>query len=374
MASTPFNTDRSSWNIEVDERQKWLSLRPVHPLAEGELASGLEAVLGDGILCLDGISLELASSGLTHHCINALLRIVELSCTVCRRLDLSKNGLDDDSVDGVVTFISDQTASIDDLDLRDNSLTALGLARLSMSFARHSEQAYPRLEDDGTCVPCCLDLRGNSIDQPLEVLKLLQGHGITTCLGTKCSRRRCMVGAPVHLVGGLARQNRVVQRPREGILDLLGAPLARRQVAYRRQCIERPLPPSPSPIGNRPSCLPPSCSSSLLSGVPPQSSLPEDFSSQAAMANGSHVPIVRPKDASPLSPWMDSVRFSIGQKIQRKYSTASSGNVGGELLQIACASPLAIYGLGHVQVKGGLGSDRTGLAWVNIADISSRHA
>jgi len=286
---------------------------------------------------------------------------------------LSKNGLDDDSIDGVVTFISDQTASIDDLDLSDNSLTALGLARLSMSFARHSEQAYPRLEDDGTCAPCCLDLRGNSIDRPSEVLRLLRGHGITTCLGTKCSRRRCMVGAPVHLVGGLARQIRVVQRPREGIFDLLGAPLAPQQVVYRRQPIERPLPPSPSPVGNRPCGLPLSCSPSLPLGVPPQSSLPEDFS-QAAKVSSYYMPIVQPKDASPLSPLTEPVRFSIGQKIQRKCSTASSGNVGGELLQIACASPLAIFGLGHVQVNGGLGSDRTGLAWVNIADISERHA
>jgi len=334
------------WKTETDRLLQRLRVQPTAPLSSSSdaCAAGLQQLLREEAPGLDGVAFELAGLGpCTAPSLAAVLRAVTLSGVVCRRIDLSGSHLQDDGAAELADFVAHQAAALEEVILRDNAVTALGLARLCCAFA--GQQAYPRLDDaNGLCAPCRLDLRGNAVDRPSEVLEVLGDRGIVVCLGDKCSRRRCLAASPVHLVGGLSGQVRTVRRTRDELLGLLGGPLVLPRRVRRPLAAEAWLPPPPCKAELQPSAGRPPRGS----GGPPSLFPPVLENPPSDAASPPVVPLAGSYSASPMALPDISPCFDVGQHVQIRSQAESPAD---ETFVVLSSSALALWTTGQVHVS-----------------------
>lgn len=376
-----------SWCAKVDQNLRLLRVQPICTPLIGDGTWGLEVVLRQNIGSLDGASLELAHAGLSPRALGPVLCAAEMSGTSWKRLDLAENGLDDSAAEALAGFVARQAAAVEELDLSGNEISALGMARLCAAFAGHVLHAYPQMDDDSNIhAPCRLDLRGNAIDRPMEALKALRGHGINPCLGLKCSRWRCVLAAPVHVIGCLACQTQALPWGHAELLEVVGAPLAPRHSARRQPALRKSIPLAPrEPRGLRPALgqLPPALSPvhSREAVQPAPGGLPAPMPLGASATAASVVPRLEALQLSPLSlASLGAPRLTVGQLVQARpqFTTAAStpGVVAGEILKVVSAPALVLYAWGRVQVTTAAaeGSDNQAPAWVDINGVVTEPA
>lgn len=358
-------------------------------LVVGECAADLESVLAKECREFDGLSLELAAAGLPPHTYVDITRAVERSRRTCWRLDLSENGLGDETAGAIAGFVARQQAGIRELNLRSNNITAIGLTHLCVAFAGHQDHAYPLLEG-GRCVPAWLDLHDNRIDDSSELLKVLHVNGIFTCKATKCSAQRCIMAAPVHVVG-LGSQEEAIHCDRKELLDLLGPARAPREVK-RPQNADRKFIPVPLEKSNMPN---PSSGlqSSVVSSLEHQSSehaMPSGGGHIKAPAEISHTPLAQPtvlttsheaaaivQPAPPLESRFDN---PLGQNLQDLETgvprlfpgqlVQATKGFAAYILKVKSAPALLFWGVGRVEVTWALqcGEDQWS-AWLDVREV-----
>jgi len=351
----------------VHAQRRLLSVRPCASPLPAACAGALEELLRSDATDVDGASLELSHCGLQAHVLRDILKAVTTSGVACRKLELASNHLGDDAAEAVAHFLWQQNSAVEEIDISSNELTSWGLLSLCVALAGHPANVYPLVEEAiGVCAPCRLDLRSNSICKPAEMLELLRGHGVVTCLGARCSQRRCRVGAPVHIAGGLARQEHVVQHDTGELLALLGPTIVKKLVVRRRALGGNSFPPPPG----RGEWVVPKRTSTYQPCRPPQS-VPvakDTLKSNAA-------PPLELQENSPLGPGLSCPKFTAGQLVQARCDTCGDlqqhpGFKASEMLKVLCAPELALHCTGQIQVFGaaeGRGSPYP--AWVHARDV-----
>eukprot|EP00747_Dinoflagellata_sp_TGD_P195082 gnl/TRDRNA2_/TRDRNA2_63231_c0_seq1.p1 gnl/TRDRNA2_/TRDRNA2_63231_c0~~gnl/TRDRNA2_/TRDRNA2_63231_c0_seq1.p1 ORF type:complete len:438 (+),score=65.53 gnl/TRDRNA2_/TRDRNA2_63231_c0_seq1:1-1314(+) len=98
---------------------------------------------------------------------------------------------------------------LDSMDLRRSTLSLDALVQLCQALedsvttaAKHAGTAaklLPRRVGLGETAPCWLELGDNPGFEAEEAVSRLRGHGLHTCVPVRCSKRRCLYGATVHL-------------------------------------------------------------------------------------------------------------------------------------------------------------------------------
>lgn len=384
--------DQSVWCSEADRTRLHVFVTGMLPLGGEGVSALLEQLLkneGHGL----EVSLNLAGKiraeapdvpGL----LAGVLRAVQLSGTRCCVLDISENSIGDDSAAPLAQFLSQQ-ASLQELHLRDNKLTARGLIQLCLAIAGHPQHAYPRMDADGTCAPCWLDLRGNAIEQPQVVMRLCQSRGVTVCPATRCSRQRCAMMASVHLTGGLSRQVQTAHCSREELLALLGSALPPWQPVRRRVPMQRLLPAAPlidnPPQPDEPASVAMARANGGIPAAPPgcppvdeaESELEEDDmpvvqclltrNSDSSAAHSSGIPTLQAHQCSPLARMSPSI-FDEGQLVRARSEIEAKAGLC-TFYRVLRSSPLVTAGLGLVQVISVEGPEHPIAQWMQVDDL-----
>lgn len=345
------------WSVEIDGK-RLLRIAPTAVPSEDGAAS-LEQMLR-GIDHVEGFSLEIHTQ-LTTRVLVAVLRALGSSC---RRLDLSCSGLGDEAASALADFVGQCTVEV--MDLSENSITGVGFARICAAIAGH--KGYPRIAQ-GLCAPCWLDLRGNAIDRPRELRRLLGKGGINTCTALRCSRLRCAARASVHLAGGAYNQHDATIWAQDELLERAGlamrferqSPLPQKTIPrlcaayddnplvsepYRTPTVVPSASPLPVHLGDTTHLV-----ATGGRGDTPAAAVREEIIPPPPPQQ--RFPAVLPREQSPLEILRPDI--SVGDVLCHK----------DELLRVVNASSLSTQGFGFVEVSS---LEENSFQWLRISD------
>jgi len=220
-------------------------------------------------------------------------------------------------------------------------------------------QRWPRAGGNGTAStghsrpPCWLELGDNPQFQPSDAIEYLRSHNVRCCLPLRCSRRRCMYGATIH-VSCKVRRFEEAANPRGNQRIVLPKPDTQGEVTGPVNQLQH----SPVPVAQPTAAVP--AAIHLPGRLHPSEEVPAPDLVPRCHSPEAPVPDLAPRCHSPLFVQNLAMEFSQGQRV---YAICSdSGDHFGsqpqilqvslfEELEVLQAVPLGVLSTGYVLVR-----------------------
>jgi len=322
--------------------------------------------------------LEAALSDPSHAgALETCILAVEREGGRCGTLNLVGGTLGDNAAECLADAVLQSRIAVDTIDLRNNFLSTHALTRVCRSIdhvstARRRSQASSVPHDYGEPSPCWVELGGNAQISSGDAVQLLRDCGVRVCIPLlRCSRRRCLHSASVHLSLGVYPRSGS-EAPLSGTLNGDSKQSLNAQPVTQQH--DTPVPgivPSnddetrdsdagrPGSLGPPPDIAPPS---------PPPLQEPEDVSLSAPTVGSvadSPLVIASPPDGFRSFQSVFCIRASAGGDSEDgRHRLALEAF---EELEVLTAAPLVILGTGSVHVRCAKLPKEAG--WVSTQDL-----